>query len=132
MQILWFAIGVVVLVVLWVIWAYNRFVTLRMRSQEALSDIDVQLKRRFDLIPNLIEAVKGYMAHEKNVLENVTRARTESMNASGSALDHADKDNMLSRTLKSLFAVSENYPDLKANNNFIELQPELPQPDNKN
>src|SRR3989344_2807978 len=115
MQILWFAIGIVGLIVLWVIWAYNRFVTLRIRSQEALSDIDVQLKRRFDLIPNLIEAVKGYMAHEKNVLENVTRARTESMNASGSALDHADKDNMLSSTLKSLFAVSENYPDLKAN-----------------
>ena len=131
MQILWFALGIVGLIILWAIWAYNRFVTLRMRSQEALSDIDVQLKRRFDLIPNLIEAVKGYMQHEKSVLENVTRARTESMNASGSPLDHADKDNMLTSALKSLFAVSENYPDLKASANFAELQRELSDTENK-
>ncbi|MBI1957171.1 MAG: LemA family protein [Candidatus Niyogibacteria bacterium] len=131
MQILWFAIGIIGLAVLWAVYAYNRFVTLRFRSHEALSDIDVQLKRRFDLIPNLIEAVKGYMEHEKSVLENVTRARTEAMGASGSALDHADKDNMLTSALKSLFAVSENYPDLKANTNFVELQRELADTENK-
>ena len=131
MQILWFAIGVLVLVVLWAVYAYNRFVTLRFRAKEALSDTDVQLKRRYDLIPNLIETVKGYMAQERGVLESVTRARTEAMGAGGSPLDHADKDNMLSGTLKSLFAVSENYPDLKSNTNFLELQRELSDTENK-
>ena len=116
------------------LWRWNgnaRFVTFRFRAQEALSDIDVQLKRRFDLIPNLIESVKGYLQHEKSVLENVTRARTDAMQASGSPLDHADKDNILSSTLKTLFAVSENYPDLKANANFLELQRELSDTENK-
>ncbi|MEK7188149.1 MAG: LemA family protein [Patescibacteria group bacterium] len=120
-----------VAVVLWVVYAYNRLVTLRFRAHEALSDIDVQLKRRFDLIPNLVETVKGYMTHEKDVLENVTKARTAVSGSSGSAIDRAQSENMLSGTLKTLFAVAENYPDLKANTNFLELQRELSDTENK-
>ncbi|MBU1091338.1 LemA family protein [Patescibacteria group bacterium] len=122
---------VVVAVIVWLIYTFNRLVVLRMRSKEALSDIDVQTKRRYDLIPNLIETVKGYMTHERNVLENVTKARTEAMSGSGDAVDKAGKENMLSGTLKTLFAVSENYPDLKANANFLELQRELSDTENK-
>jgi len=118
-------------VVVWLVYTFNRLVVLRVRAKEALSDIDVQTKRRYDLIPNLIETVKGYMAHEKNVLENVTRARTEVMSTSGSAIEKAEKENVLSGTLKTLFAVSENYPDLKANANFLELQRELADTENK-
>lgn len=122
---------VIAAVVVWVIFAFNRLVSLRTRSKEALSDIDVQTKRRYDLIPNLVEAVKGYMQHERGVLENVTRARTEAMSVSGSALQKAEKENVLSAALKSLFAVSENYPDLKASENFLELQRELSDTENK-
>lgn len=122
---------VLVLVAVWLIAVYNRLVTLRMRTREALSDIDVQSKRRFDLIPNLVETVKGYAAHEKGVLENVTAARAAVMGASGSQLDKAKAEDMLSNTLKTLFAVSENYPDLKANANFLELQRELSDTENK-
>ncbi|TSD04464.1 MAG: LemA protein, partial [Parcubacteria group bacterium Greene0714_21] len=100
------------------------FVTLRNRVKEAFSDIDVQLKRRYDLIPNLVETVKGYAAHEKGVFEKVTEARTRAMGAQNIHAK-AEAENMLSSTLKSLFAVAENYPDLKASQNFLELQREL-------
>ncbi len=118
-------------ILLWVIFAFNRLVSLRTRTKEALSDIDVQTKRRYDLIPNLMETVKGYMQHERNVLENVTRARTEAMSVSGDALEKAQKENVLSSALKSLFAVSENYPDLKASENFLDLQRELSDTEDK-
>ncbi|MBI2450438.1 MAG: LemA family protein [Candidatus Nealsonbacteria bacterium] len=115
---------VLVATVLWLILTFNRFVALRNRAKEAWSDIDVQLKRRYDLIPNLVETVKGYASHERELLEKVTRARTAAMGAQTVA-EHAQAENMLSATLKSLFAVSENYPDLKASVNFLELQREL-------
>ena len=121
---------IIVLLVLWAIFAYNRFITLVNRAKEAWSDIDVQLKRRNDLIPNLMESVKGYMAHEKGVLENVTAARSK-VAQGGDALQRADSENALSATLKTLFAVSENYPDLKANVNFLDLQRELADTENK-
>lgn len=122
------AVGVLVL---WVILAFNGLVTSRMRAKEALSDIDVQTKRRYDLIPNLVESVKGYMGHERGVLEGVTKARTEAMSSSGSPVERAQKENALSGVLKSLFAVAENYPDLKANTNFLQLQSELSDTENK-
>ncbi len=117
-------------VVVWFIWTYNGLVRLRNRAKEAISDIDVQLKRRYDLIPNLIESVKGYMTHEQSVLENVTKARA-SVHEVGSPLDRAKEENELSLTLKTLFGVAENYPDLKANVNFLELQRELSDTENK-
>jgi len=110
----------VVLVVL-VVSIYNGLVTLRNRTQEAWADIDVQLKRRYDLIPNLIETVKGYAAHEKGVFEKVTEARANAMQA-GDPKAKAEAENMLTGALKSLFAVSENYPDLKVSTNFLEFQ----------
>lgn len=119
------------LVVLWFIFTYNRLITFRNRTKEALSDIDVQSKRRFDLIPNLVETVKGYMTHEQQVLENVTAARSAVMNAKGNPLETQGAENALSGTLKTLFAVAENYPDLKANQNFLELQRELTDTENK-
>jgi LemA protein len=103
---------------------YNRLVRLRNRIENAWSQIDVQLQRRHDLIPNLVETVKGYAAHEKGVLEGVTQARANALNAQGPA-DKAQAENMLTGALKSLFAVSEAYPDLKANQNFLNLQEEL-------
>lgn len=117
-------IGVVILIVLWLLATYNRLVTLRNRVREAWSQIDVQLKRRSSLIPNLVEAVKGYMKHEKTVLNEVTKARTTLMGAK-SPHEAADADNMLTGALKSLFAVAENYPNLKASENFKQLQEEL-------
>lgn len=122
------ALGVIVV---WAIATYNSLVKLQYREREALSDIDVQTKRRYDLIPNLLETVKGYMKHEAQVLEQVTKARTTAMQTSGGPLEKAQAENMLSGTLKSLFAVSENYPDLKANTNFLELQRELSDTENK-
>ena len=118
---------VVAVIVLWIISAYNRLVALGNRAKEAWSDIDVQLKRRYNLIPNLVETVKGYAAHERGVFENVTKARTAAMTAeqSGDPKKIGEAENFLSATLKSLFAVSENYPDLKASTNFLELQREL-------
>jgi len=118
---------VLVIVILWFVMIYNRFVKLRNRVSEAWADIDVQLKRRYDLIPNLVEAVKGYATHEKGVFENVAKARTAAMAAeqSGDPKKIAESENMLSGTLKTLFAVSENYPQLHASNNFMELQREL-------
>ena len=127
----WIIIGVVVLIGGWFVYTYNRFIRLGVRVKEALSDIDVQTKRRYDLIPNLVETVKGYMAHERNVLENVTKARTEAMAQGGTPLERQAKENFLSQTLKTLFAVSENYPDLKANVNFLELQRELTDTEDK-
>lgn len=124
MNMLQLFIVVVAVMAFWLVLTYNRFVTLRMRAREASSDIDVQLKRRYDLIPNLVETVKGYAQHEKGVLEKVTEARTNAMGAQ-SMHEKAQAENMLSQTLKSLFAVAENYPDLKASANFLELQREL-------
>lgn len=117
-------------VALWAIGTYNSFVRLRTHTTEAWADIDVQLKRRYDLIPNLIETVKGYASHEQGVFTQVTEARTKAMGATTVA-EHNQADNMLTGALKSLFAVSENYPDLKANQNFLELQRELSDTENK-
>ena len=111
-------------IALWVVLMYNRLITLRNRVREAFSDIDVQLKRRYDLIPNLVNTVKGYAAHEKGVFEKVTEARARAMGATG-VHDKAAAENMLTGALKSLFAVAEAYPDLKASANFVELQREL-------
>lgn len=119
------------IVILWLIFAYNRLVALRYRAKEALSDIDVQLKRRFDLIPNLVETVKGYMSYERDVLEKVTEARSRVAVSGGSPLERQGEENALSHTLKTLFAVAENYPDLKANANFLDLQRELADTENK-
>ncbi len=127
---LWIILGILAAVVLWFIAAYNGFVRLVNRAKEAWSDIDVQMKRRYNLIPNLIETVKGYASHEREVLEQVTKARTAAMGAQ-SVEDHGKSENMLSGTLKTLFAVSENYPQLKANENFLELQRELSDTENK-
>lgn len=118
----------VILLYLWML--YNSLVSAKVRIQEALSHIDVQLKRRTDLIPNLIATVKGYAKHEKELLENVTKARTSLMSAK-TTHDKAQANNMLTDTLKSLFAVAENYPDLKANQNFAKLQEELSDTENK-
>ena len=123
-------LAIVVVILLWVVVAYNRFVSLTNRVKEAWSDIDVQFKRRYDLIPNLVETVKGYAAHESSTLTKVTEMRTRAMNATAPT-DKAAAENMLSGALKSLFAVSENYPDLKANTNFLELQRELSDTENK-
>ena len=118
-------IFVIILVfLLWFIFSYNGLVTLKNRAKEAWSDIDVQLKRRYDLIPNLVETVKGYMQHEREVFEKVTEARTKAMEAKN-LQEKAESENQFSQSLKSLFAVAENYPQLKANENFLELQKEL-------
>lgn len=130
---LWILVGVAAVLVLWVAATFNAFVTLKNRTDEAWSDIDVQLKRRFDLIPNLLETVKGYAKHESGVFERVTEARTQAMSAekSGDIKGAAKAENMLAGALKTLFAVSENYPDLKANANFLDLQRELADTENK-
>ena len=122
----------VILIVLglWVVMIYNGLIRLKVRTNEAWSDIDVQLKRRYDLIPNLINTVKGYATHEKELFENVTKARANAMNAQNPEAK-AGAENMLSGALKSLFAVSENYPQLRANENFLELQRELSDTENK-
>jgi len=129
-MITYIVLAVVVIIVLWIVMTFNRFATLRMRVREAMSDIDVQLKRRYDLIPNLVEAVKGYMAHEQGVLENVTKARTSLMSAQG-AEEKGKAADQLSGALKTLFAVSENYPQLRASENFQKLQDELSDTENK-
>ena len=125
----WIVLAIIVVVVIWLIAAFNGLVRLRMQAQEAWADIDVQLKRRYDLIPNLVETVKGYAAHEKSVFEDVTAARSQAMQATGPA--KAAAENQLSQTLKSLFAVAENYPLLKANENFMKLQDELTDTEDK-
>lgn len=115
---------VLFLIIVYLIFVYNDFIKRKIRVKEAWADIEVQLKRRCDLIPNLVETVKGYMTHEKEVFERVTESRTKVLSAS-SQKDKLEADNELSRTLKTLFAVAENYPELKANQNFLELQKEL-------
>lgn len=109
---------------------YNTLIRRRNQVEEAWSDIEVQLKRRYDLIPNVVETVKGYVEHEKGVLENVTKARAQALGAQ-SAEEHAKAENMLAGALKTLFAVAESYPDLKANINFLDLQRELADTENK-
>ncbi|HOZ56176.1 MAG: LemA family protein [Parcubacteria group bacterium ADurb.Bin316] len=130
---LWVLLGVIAVIVVAVIGMYNSLIRLKNRVDEAWSDIDVQLKRRYDLIPNLVETVKGYAAHEKETFEKVVNARSAAMAAEskGDAKELAAAENMLSGTLKSLFALSENYPDLKANQNFLELQRELTDTEDK-
>ena len=122
--------AVLVAIIAYVIIIYNSLIQLRMRIKEAFSGIDVQLKRRVDLIPNLVETVKGYAKHEKTVFQNVTKARSALMGAKSMA-KKAEANNMLSDTLKSLFAVAEAYPDLKANTNFSELQRQLEDTEDK-
>lgn len=118
-------LGLLVVVGLAVIGIYNNLVTLRNRIENAFSQIDVQLKRRADLIPNLVETVKGYAGHEKETLERVIQARNQLMQASGNVQAQAQADNLLTGALKSVFALAESYPDLKANQNFLMLQEEL-------
>jgi LemA protein len=124
MTALWIALGIVVVVVLGLVWIFNRLVTLRTRVDNGWSQIDVQLRRRADLIPNLVETVKGYAAHERELFERVTEARARSLGASG-VTDQADAENQVTAGLGQLLAVVEAYPDLKANQNFLALQEEL-------
>ena len=123
-------LGILGLAVVVLIAIYNGLISRRNQVEEAWADIEVQLKRRYDLIPNAVETVKGYAGHERGVLENVTKARAAAMGAS-SAGEHAQAENMLTGALKTLFAVAESYPDLKANVNFLELQRELADTENK-
>lgn len=123
-------LAVVAVLIAWLVASYNGFISLRNRAKEAWSDIEVQMKRRYDLIPNLIETVKGYASHEKQAFENVSNARAAAMGAT-SVKGHAEAENMLTGALKSIFAISEAYPDLKANQNFLELQRELSDTENK-
>jgi LemA protein len=122
---------VLVVIVLWIVFIFNGFVTLRNRAKEAWADIEVQLKRRYDLIPNLVNTVKGYAAHESSAFENVTKARSAAMGAQGPTKGHAEAENMLTGALKSVFAIAEAYPELKANQNFLALQGELSDTENK-
>jgi LemA protein len=127
---LWVILSIIILVVLWLLAVYNSLVRSKIRTNEAWSDIDVQLKRRYNLIPNLLETVKGYATHEKDVFEKVTNARSAAINAHG-VKEQGQAENMLAGALKSLFAVAEAYPDLKANQNFLELQRELTDTEDK-
>jgi LemA protein len=120
----WIVLAILVLLALYVIVSYNSLVRVRNRTDDSWSQIDVQLRRRYDLIPNLVETVKGYAAHERQTFEAVTLARTQGMNAQGVA-EQAQAENMITGALKSLFAVAEAYPELKANQNFLALQEEL-------
>jgi LemA protein len=131
MTILYIILGIIVLFVLWAVFAYNRFVSFVNRTKEAWADIEVQLKRRYDLIPNLVNTVKGYATHESGAFEKVSEARSKAMQAGGSLAEKGEAENALTGTLKSLFAISEAYPDLKANTNFLELQRELSDTENK-
>jgi len=126
-----FFLIVVVLVALWVMGMYNRLIRSRNEVRNSWGQIDVQLKRRHDLIPNLVETVKGYMGHERNTLEAVTKARQQAIQVTGDVEERAKAENVLSQTLRSLFAVAEAYPDLKANQNFLALQEELTSTENK-
>ncbi|MFA6171302.1 MAG: LemA family protein [Patescibacteria group bacterium] len=123
-------LGVIAVIIIALIALYNGLIRLKLRVDEAWSDIDVQLKRRHDLIPNLVETVKGYAKHERETLDNVIKARNSAMSA-GSAEEKAKAENALSQTLKSIFALAEAYPDLKANQNFLELQRELTDTEDK-
>jgi LemA protein len=128
----WIIIGVIVLLVLWIIMIYNGLVAMRQRVNQAFSDIDVQTKQRHDLIPNLVETVKGYASHERGTLEAVVQARNAAITAqAGGVAAQAAAENALSGALRQLFALSEAYPDLKANQNFQQLQSELSDIENK-
>jgi LemA protein len=128
----WIVLGVIGVIVLWAIAIYNGLVTMRQRVNQAFADIDVQLRQRHDLIPNLVETVKGYAAHERGTLEAVIQARNAAVAATGRGPDaQTGAENMLSGALRQLFALSENYPDLKANANFQQLQAELSDIENK-
>ena len=127
---LWIVLAAVCIIVVWVVGSYNNLVQLRESVKNGWSQIDVQLKRRHDLIPNLVETAKGYMAHERNTLENVIKARQQAINASG-LKDKEAAENFLTGTLRSLFAVVENYPNLKADRQMIALQEELTSTENK-
>lgn len=126
----WTLLIVIAVIVGWLVLAYNSLVRKNNQVKEAWSDIDVQLKRRHNLIPNLIETVKGYAGHERSTFDSVTQARAQAVSA-GTPGEHAKAENMLTASLKSLFAVAESYPDLKANTNFLELQRELSDTENK-
>ena len=126
----WIVLGVIVVLVLWIIMIYNQLVAMRQRVGQAFADVDVQLKLRHDLIPNLVETVKGYAAHERGTLEEVVKARNAAITAQGPA-QQAQAENQLSGALRQLFALSEAYPDLKANQNFQQLQAELSDIENK-
>jgi LemA protein len=121
--VIWVLVAIVAVIVVWAVADFNGLVTLRNRVDNGWSEIDVQLRRRYDLIPNLVESVKGYAAHEREVFEDVTNARTAAMGTQG--LDKASAENQITAGLGRLFAVAENYPDLKANQNFLALQEEL-------
>jgi len=121
MYIFWIILAIIIF---WLILTYNGLITLKNRAKEAWSDIEVQLRRRYDLIPNLVETIKGYAAHEREVFEKVTEARARAIGAK-TMKEHSEAENFLNSTLKTLFAVAENYPDLKASQNFLELQREL-------
>lgn len=130
MIIVYILLGLAVLVVLWLMGAYNSLVRLRNRVREGWAQIDVQLKRRYDLIPNLVETVKGYASHERETFEAVIAARQQGIDAKGIA-EQAEAENLITGALKQLFALSEAYPDLKANQNFLQLQEELTSTENK-
>lgn len=121
---------IIAVIVLWIIGTFNRLITLRNRLKEAWADIEVQLKRRYDLIPNLVETVKGYAVHERELFEKVTEARAKAIGAK-TIKEKGEAENVLSGTLKSLFAVAENYPQLRASENFLELQRELTDTEDK-
>ena len=127
---LYIIIGLLVAIIVFVIAVYNGLVRSQIRVKEGWSDIDVQLKRRYNLIPNLVETVKGYASHEQETFDKVTKARTAAMGA-GNVHDKVEAENMLTGALKSIFALSENYPDLKANQNFMKLQEDLTDTENK-
>mgnify|MGYP001244627638 CR=1 FL=1 len=130
MTILYIILVILAILIIWIIASYNSLVRKRFRVREAWSDIDVQLKRRHDLIPNLVETVKGYMTHERKVFDDVTEARAKAVSAKDK-IEQAGAEDVLSNTLKTLFAVAENYPELKANANFLDLQRELADTENK-
>jgi len=130
MAAVWIILALIVLFILYIIFTYNRFVVLRTRIDNAWSQIDVQMRRRFDLIPNLVETVKGYAGHERETLENVTKARA-AMGEAKTVQEQAQAQNMITSALKTLFAVAEQYPNLKANENFMMLQEELAGTENK-
>ena len=125
-------LGIIVIIIVALIYMYNGLVQAKNGVKNAWSQIDVQLKRRHDLIPNLVETVKGYMNHERETLESVTKARQQAVDLQNASIgDRANIENILTKTLKSLFAVSENYPDLKANQNFLQLQEEITTTENR-
>jgi len=130
MQWVWIVIAIIVLLILWIIGVYNGLIRARMGVKNAFAQIDTQLQRRFDLIPNLVETVKGYAAHEKAIFEDVAQARAM-MTGASSVGEKATADSALTASLRQLFAVAENYPDLKASSNFSELQTELSNTENK-